>query len=101
MPIGIFKDLLRNCCRPFMRHQNISSALACVFEYLTLQDVMKLRVASNREVNKVIRLTLSAVSTRPNARNIKVTKLVSIFPNLSSIVYRHFMTDTDIKNSFR
>jgi len=82
-----------------MPHNKFRSALACVLEYLTPQEVMNLRAA--REANKIVRSTLSAVSTRPQARTIDVIKLVSIFPNLSSIVYRHFLTNTEIKNNFR
>ena len=28
-------------------------------------------------------------------------KLVSVYPNLAQIVYRHFLSNTDIKNNFR
>ena len=41
------------------------------------------------------------MDTKVNAKTIDVIKLTNIFPNLSEIVFRHFLTNTDIKNSFR
>lgn len=68
---------------------------------MTPKEVMLLRTASNRQISREIRDTMSSVATHPEAKTINVIKLISIFPKLQSIIYRHFLTDTDIKNNFR
>ena len=35
------------------------------------------------------------------AKTINVVKLISMFPNIEHILYRHFMTNMDVKNNFR
>ena len=75
-------------------------ALQNIYSYLNPLEVVSLRLI-NRELNMIVRQTLSAIKTREDAQTIDVIKLVSVYPNLAQIVYRHFLSNTDIKNNFR
>lgn len=75
-------------------------ALTSIYKYLDPMEIIYLRLL-NREINMVVRQTLNTVNTRSSALTIDVIKLISMFPNLAQVVYRHFLTNTDIKNNFR
>ena len=75
-------------------------ALANIYKYLFPLEIVQLRLL-NREINSVVRQTLNIVKTKESAQTIDVIKLISMFPNLAQILYRHFLTNQDIRNNFR
>ena len=75
-------------------------ALASIYKFLPPMETIRLRLL-NREINMVVRQTMDTIKTSVEAQTIDVIKLISMFPNLAKVFYRHFLTNTDIKNNFR
>ena len=74
--------------------------MSLIYSFLAPADVQKVRKL-NRELSLIVRQSLEFVETKGTARTIDVIKLMHVFPNVSHIVYRHFLTELDIKNCYR